>query len=122
MLNRILAILMLIGLSPVFLIVIILIIIDDGFPVFFIQKRVGKDYTFKEISAILANQSGVKNVKNLPYSVVSLLAKIGDVIPVFPIDSLKLNKITSSLTVSSEKAKKELNWRPKPLSENFKIK
>ena len=46
MLDRLLALLMLIGLSPVFLIVSLLILIDDGFPVFFTQKRVGKDYSF----------------------------------------------------------------------------
>ena len=46
MFDRLLALLMLIGLSPMFLIVSILIIIDDGFPVFFKQKRVGKNYTF----------------------------------------------------------------------------
>ena len=46
MLNRILALVMLITLSPVFIIVSILILIDDGFPVFFTQKRVGKNYTF----------------------------------------------------------------------------
>jgi len=46
MLNRLLALLMLIGLSPVFFIIHVLIIIDNGFPVLFTQKRVGKNYTF----------------------------------------------------------------------------
>ena len=46
MLNRLLALLMLIGLSPVFFIIHILIIIDNGVPVLFTQKRVGKNYTF----------------------------------------------------------------------------
>ena len=81
-----------------------------------------KDYTFEEISKIIANQSGNQKVYSLPYAFVSILAKIGDVIPKFPIDSLKLKKIMSDLTVSSEKAINELNWMPKPLSDNFKIK
>lgn len=80
-----------------------------------------KDYTFKEISGIIAKQLGVKKVKNLPYSFVSILAKIGDVLPVFPINSLKLKKITSNLTVSSEKAKREINWNPNNLDQNFNI-
>ena len=33
---------MLIALSPIYLIVILLILFDDGFPVFFTQKRVGE--------------------------------------------------------------------------------
>ncbi len=80
-----------------------------------------KDYTFKEISNIITDQLGGKTVKNLPNLFVCILAKIGDIIPIFPIDSLKLKKITSNLTVSSEKAKKELKWRPKSLSDNFEI-
>lgn len=46
MFNRLLALIMLITLSPIFLIVTLLIFIDDGFPILFRQKRVGKDYTF----------------------------------------------------------------------------
>ena len=63
----------------------------------------------------------VKKIKELPYSFASVLAKMGDIIQVFPINSLKLKKITSNLTVSSKKAIEELNWKPNPLSENFKI-
>jgi hypothetical protein len=39
-----------------------------------------------------------------------------------PINSLKLKKITKSLTFSNEKAKRELNWRPLNILENFRIK
>ena len=46
MFSRILAILMLFVLSPVFIIVMLLIIIEDGLPVFFIQKRVGSNYSY----------------------------------------------------------------------------
>ena len=46
MLDKILAFFMLLALSPVFLIVMVFILIDDGFPVFFTQKRVGKEYSF----------------------------------------------------------------------------
>lgn len=80
-----------------------------------------KDYTFQEISKIIAKQLNAKKTKNLPTSIVNILAKIGDFIPVFPINSLKLKKITSNLTVSSEKAIQELNWQPQSLDENFRI-
>ena len=41
MLNRIIALVMLIFLSPILLIVSIIILLNDGFPIFFMQKRVG---------------------------------------------------------------------------------
>ena len=43
MLTRILALLLLILMSPLFLIISILIFLIDGLPVFFIQKRVGRN-------------------------------------------------------------------------------
>ena len=49
MLNRIIALIFLILLSPVFLLVAIAILLEDGFPVFFKQKRVGVNYSFFQI-------------------------------------------------------------------------
>lgn len=46
MLERLLALLVLIALCPLFFIVTSLILLDDGLPVFFTQKRVGKDNSF----------------------------------------------------------------------------
>ena len=46
MLNRVFALFLMIVLSPLFLLIFILIILDDGLPAFFKQKRVGRDYTF----------------------------------------------------------------------------
>tara|TARA_B110000971_G_C20016210_1_gene504084 strand:- start:1931 stop:2485 length:555 start_codon:yes stop_codon:yes gene_type:complete len=45
MLERLLALLILICVSPICLILIILIVLEDGRPVFFTQKRIGKDHT-----------------------------------------------------------------------------
>lgn len=44
--NRILALLLLVLLSPLFIVVGLAIFLEDGAPVFFVQKRVGKDYSF----------------------------------------------------------------------------
>ena len=50
------------------------------------------------------------------------MALVGDLIgKKAPINSLKLKKITESLTFSNEKAKRELNWQPLNVLENFKI-
>ena len=38
-----------------------------------------------------------------------------------PINSLKLDKITKSLTFSNEKAIRELRWKPTNVLENFNI-
>ena len=38
-----------------------------------------------------------------------------------PINSLKLRKITYSLTFSNEKATRELGWKPMNVLENFQI-
>ena len=46
MLESLFALLIFIALCPLFVIVTLLILLDDGLPVFFTQKRVGKDYSF----------------------------------------------------------------------------
>ena len=51
-----------------------------------------------------------------------MLAMIGDLIgEKSPINSLKLDKITKSLTFSNDKARKELGWEPLSVLKNFKI-
>jgi len=49
MLNRLFAIVLLVLLSPIFIVVALFILFEDGFPVFFTQKRVGENYTFFNI-------------------------------------------------------------------------
>ncbi len=50
------------------------------------------------------------------------MALVGDLIgKKAPINSLKLKKITKSLTFSNEKAKKELKWNPIDVLSNLKI-
>jgi len=49
MLNRLFGLLLLICLSPLFILIGLIILLEDGFPVFFKQKRVGVNYTFFEI-------------------------------------------------------------------------
>ena len=62
MLNRLFALLLLLLLSPVFLLVALAIIIEDGFPVFFRQKRVGKDYSFFTIYKFRSMKKNTPNV------------------------------------------------------------
>ncbi len=62
MLNRILSLIMLIFLSPIFLIVGIFIFFEDGFPVFFKQNRVGINYSFFNIYKFRSMKKNTPNV------------------------------------------------------------
>jgi O-antigen biosynthesis protein WbqP len=61
-LNRILALIILIILSPLFLLVAISIFIEDGMPIFFKQKRVGINYTFFNIYKFRSMKRNTPNV------------------------------------------------------------
>ena len=62
MLNRIIAFILIILLSPVFLLVAAAILIEDGFPVFFKQKRVGVNYSFFPIYKFRSMKKNTPNV------------------------------------------------------------
>lgn len=62
MINRILAIILLILLLPIILFVALFILIEDGFPVFFTQKRIGVDYTFFKIYKFRSMKKNTPNV------------------------------------------------------------
>lgn len=62
MFNRIIAVIIFILLSPIFLIVFLFIFFEDGFPVFFKQKRVGVNYSFFEIYKFRSMKKDTPNV------------------------------------------------------------
>jgi len=62
MFNRLIALILLIVLSPVFVLVGLAIIIEDGFPVFFLQKRVGVNYSFFHIYKFRSMKKNTPNV------------------------------------------------------------
>ena len=62
MVNKILAFILIIAFSPIFLIVSMVTFIEDGFPVFFTQKRVGIDYTFFTIYKFRSMKKNTPNV------------------------------------------------------------
>jgi O-antigen biosynthesis protein WbqP len=89
MLSRILALLMLITLSPVFIILSLLIIIDDGFPVFFVQDRVGINYTFFNLYKFRSMKKNTPNVAtHLLENPDQYLLKIGSLIRKLSLDEL----------------------------------
>ena len=56
----------------------------------------------------------ITNVPLLPFKIV---AKLGDVIPKFPLTSYRIAKLCQSLTFSDQKARKELGWDGKNVLE-----
>jgi nucleoside-diphosphate-sugar epimerase len=78
--------------------------------------------SFRELELIIAEQLGKNKPKSIPYFMAKTMALIGDLLGnKAPINSLKLKKITESLTFSNEKAKNELDWKPLNVLEHYKI-
>jgi O-antigen biosynthesis protein WbqP len=89
MINRVAAILLLIILSPIFLIVGLLIFIKDGFPVFFKQKRVGVNYSFFYIYKFRTMKKDTPNVAtHLLANPEQYLLKIGALLRKLSLDEL----------------------------------
>ena len=78
--------------------------------------------SFRELEELIANQLGKSKPLSIPYKLAKIFAKVGDLLGDHsPINTLKLDKITKSLTFSNEKARKELGWTPLNVLDNFKI-
>lgn len=89
MLNRLIAIIVFIILSPVFLVVALAIFIEDGSPIFFKQKRVGVNYTFFYIYKFRSMKKNTPNVAtHLLTNPEQYLLKIGGILRKLSLDEL----------------------------------
>jgi O-antigen biosynthesis protein WbqP len=89
MISRIIAFILLIILSPIFLLVGILIFIQDGLPVFFKQKRVGVNYSFFYIYKFRTMKKETPNVAtHLLTNPEQYLLKIGALLRKLSLDEL----------------------------------
>lgn len=78
--------------------------------------------SFRQLENVICAQLGKRLPLSIPYWMAKFMAIVGDCLgKKAPINSLKLKKITESLTFSNEKVKRELGWKPTPVLENFKI-
>lgn len=78
--------------------------------------------SFRELEMVMCKQLNKKRPISIPYWLAKSMAVMGDCLGAkAPINSLKLRKITSSLTFSNEKAVRELGWKPMNVLENFRI-
>ena len=82
----------------------------------------GSHPNFNELSHCIAKQINRNYIPNMPILIARILAFIGDMVGnKFPINSNKLNKITSTLTFDDSKARKAFGWDPTPVLKGFKI-
>jgi O-antigen biosynthesis protein WbqP len=89
MFNRLFALLVLIVLSPIFLFIAIAILIEDGYPFFFNQKRVGINYSFFNIYKFRSMKKNTPNVAtHLLINPDQYLLKIGKFIRKTSLDEL----------------------------------
>jgi O-antigen biosynthesis protein WbqP len=89
MFNRLFAFFLLVVLSPLFLIVSLVILFEDGFPVFFTQKRVGINYTFFNIYKFRSMKKNTPNVAtHLLTNPEQYLLKIGRILRKLSFDEL----------------------------------
>ena len=78
--------------------------------------------SFRELEMVICKQLNKKRPISIPYWLAKSMAVIGDCLgEKAPINSLKIRKITSSLTFSNEKAVRELKWKPMNVLETFLI-
>jgi O-antigen biosynthesis protein WbqP len=88
-LNRLIALIILLILTPIYIIVSFVIYIEDGFPVFFTQKRVGINYTFFNIYKFRSMKKNTPNVAtHLLENPDQYLLKIGKFIRKTSLDEL----------------------------------
>lgn len=71
-----------------------------------------------ELDVYLSNQMN-RSVKRISPGLLKILAKIGDRLSFFPLNSYRLEKLEHSLTFSDQKARKELGWNPRSVVGNF---
>ncbi|HEY1018706.1 MAG TPA: sugar transferase [Sediminibacterium sp.] len=89
MLNRLFALLLLIVFSPLFLVVALFILIEDGFPIFFTQKRVGVNYSFFQIYKFRSMKKNTPNVAtHLLANPAQYLLKTGGLLRKLSLDEL----------------------------------
>ena len=80
----------------------------------------GHHPTVAELDSYLSSFYG-KKVRSLPLKSINWIAKLGDLVPVFPINTYRVAKLKESLTFDDSKARKELGWESRPVVGNLDL-
>lgn len=88
--SKIFSLILLILLFPFLIIVAIIIVLDDGFPILFKQKRIGKNNTHFWIYKLRTMKKGAPNIAThlVEESNIPLFTSIGPLIRMFSLDEL----------------------------------
>jgi O-antigen biosynthesis protein WbqP len=87
MINKIFASVLLLFLSPIFFLVSIVILMENGLPIFFIQKRVGINYSFFSIYKFRTMKKNTPNVAtHLLVNPASYMLRVGVVLRKLSLD------------------------------------
>jgi len=79
--------------------------------------------TFAELALNISAQCSKRRPLNISYFFAGLIGKMGDILgDKFPINTVKLKKITSDLTFDDTKARTTLKWDTTPVLKGIKIK
>lgn len=81
----------------------------------------GHHPSFAQIESMICEQLKRPKPLNMPLPLANFLSKIGDFIPIFPINSDILSKMTQDLIFSDLKARQELGWNPSRVIDLWKI-
>jgi O-antigen biosynthesis protein WbqP len=86
---KLFALFLLLILAPLFVLVAFFILIEDGFPIFFKQRRVGINYTFFNIYKFRSMKKNTPNVAtHLLNNPEQYLLKVGGILRMFSLDEL----------------------------------
>jgi nucleoside-diphosphate-sugar epimerase len=78
--------------------------------------------SFKELSFFIASQLNKKKPINLHLGLAMAIAFFGDILGKgFPLNSAKVEKMTSTLTFDDTKAQMLLDWKPKSVLAGFRV-
>ena len=91
MLNKIISLVMMIMFIPIFFIIGLIIVIDDGFPIFFLQKRIGKNKKLFHIIKFRTMNNNTKDiathlVKNYDNKILAYQQSLQDIEPLIYIE------------------------------------
>lgn len=77
--------------------------------------------SYGELSRLMCEQLGKRAPLSIPMWLAKPLAWIGNLIPSFPFNTYRLQKLTQTCTYSNEKIKRGLDWEPLNVLENLKV-
>lgn len=81
----------------------------------------GRHPAMREVEHALVMVMGRKRIIRLPYGLLAVMAKVGDVLGSwFPLNTLRLKKLDSSLTFNDSLARQKTGWNPRSVVEHMK--